>query len=152
MFNPALTGDDAIALAGQRIKSAPEEVLSLPLVGEPSYPVKDGSIIYLTDDKKGCTTAQNTTAGFVGVVVLHNIGKTGKTDDGEVYQKGDNVPVMVKGKIWVNVKSKVTDLTATLGADSNGNISTADNPLNGLRFDKPSVGSKNLTVIELTGV
>lgn len=152
MFNPALTGDDAIALAGQRIKSAPEEVLSLPLMVEPSYPVTDGSIIYLTDDKKGCTTTQNASAGFVGVVVLHNIGKSGKTSDGETYQKGDVVPVMVKGKIWAEVKSKVTDVTATVGADNNGKLSTADTPLKGLRFAQPSVGSKNLTIIELTGV
>lgn len=149
MFSPALKGDDAIALAGQRIKSMPEEVLSLPLMVEPTYPVKDGSIIYLTDDKKGCTTVQNGNAGFVGVAVLHNIGKTGKD---ETYQKGDIVPVMVKGKIWAEVKTKVTALTAVVGADAQGKLSTADTPLKGLRFAQPSVGSKNLTIIEILGV
>lgn len=152
MFTPALKGDDAIALAGQRVKSAPEEVLSLPLMIEPTYPVKDGSVIYLTADKKGCTTVQNANAGFVGVVVLHNIGKTGKNGNDEVYQKGDIVPVMIKGKIWAEVKTAVTDLTAVVGADAQGKLSTADIPLKGLRFAQPSVGSKNLTIIELTGV
>lgn len=147
-----LKGDDAIAVAGQRVKSAPEEVLSLPLMVEPSYPIKDGSLVYLTNDKKGCTTAQTTEAGFIGIVVLQHIGKTGKTADGEVYLKGDVVPVMVKGKIWAEVKTKVTDLKTAVGADTQGKISTADTPLKGLRFAQPSVGSKNLTIIELTGV
>ena len=56
MLNPLLKGDDAIALAGMRVKSMPEEVLSLPLMVNPSYPVVDGSVIYLTADKAGCNT------------------------------------------------------------------------------------------------
>ncbi|OPH36717.1 structural cement protein Gp24 [Moraxella lacunata] len=152
MFNQALTGDNAIALLGQRVKSAPEEVLSLPLMVEPTYPVKDGSPIYLTADKKGCTTVQNATAGFVGVVVLHNIGKSGKSADGEFYQKGDVVPVMVKGKIWVEAKDAVSELTGDVGASEQGQFSTSDTPLKGLRFASPSVGTKNLTIVEILGV
>ena len=148
----ALTGDNAIALAGQRVKSAPEEVLSLPLMVEPTYEVKDGSPIYLTDDKKGCTTTQNAKAGYVGVVVLHNIGKTGKGSNGEYYQKGDVVPVMVKVKIWVAVKDAVSELTGDVGADAQGQFSTSDTPLKGLRFGSSSVGTKNLTIVEILGV
>lgn len=147
-FSQALTGDDAIALAGMRVKSMPEEVLSLPLMIDPSYAVTDGSVIYLTDDKKGCTTVQNPKAGYVGVVVLNNVGKT----FGNNYIKGDVVPVMVKGKIYAPVKQAISDLSETLGADSAGKFSNADTPLNGVRFFSPSVGSQHLTIIELLGV
>lgn len=148
-FNEALKGDDLIAVAGMRVKSMPEEVLSLPLVVDPSYPVTDGAVIYLTDDKKGCTTTRNATAGYVGAVVLNQVGKSGNANN---YIKGDVVPVMVKGKLYVPVKSAVTDLSATVGADTNGVFSTTDTPVNGVRFGGLSVGSKNLTVIELLGV
>lgn len=152
-FDKLVTGDDAIAVAGMRVKSMPEEVLSLPLVVEPAYAVKDGSVIYLTADKKGCTTTQNTTVGFVGVVVAQGIGKSGRTNSTDSYIKGDVVPVMVKGKIWVHVKTKVTELSATVGADAQGKFSTADTALNGVRFAGTSTGSsQNLTILEVLGV
>ena len=149
-FAPVLSGDDSIALPGMRFKSQPEEVLSLPLMVDPAYPVVDGSPIYLTADKKGCTTTQNANAGFVGAVVLNNVGKSGTANN---YIKGDVVPVMVKGKLYVPVKTAVTNVaTAVVGADATGHFSQADTPLKGVRFHNPSVGSKNLTVLELLGV
>lgn len=149
-FAPVLSGDDLIALPGMRFKSQPEEVLSLPLMVDPAYPVVDGSPIYLTADKKGCTTTQNANAGFVGAVVLNNVGKSGSANN---YIKGDVVPVMVKGKLYVPVKTKVTDVAATaVGADTQGNFDPAGTALKGVRFHNPSVGSKNLTVLELLGV
>lgn len=149
-FTTALSGDDSIALPGMRVKSMAEEVLSLPLMVDPAYPVKSGSPIYLTADKKGCTTTQNANAGYVGAVVFANIGKTGA---GETYVKGDVVPVLVKGKLWVPVKTAVTNVaTAVTGADATGNFSQADTPLKGVRFHNPSVGSKNLTITEFLGV
>lgn len=143
MMTPLLKGDDAIAVAGMRVKSAPEEVLSLPLMIDPAYPVKDGSVIYLTADKKGATTTQNTAAGYVGIVVLN-----GMIDS---YKKGDVVPVMVKGKIWSPSVTKVTDLTTAVGANTTGQITAAIPAIGGMRFGSPSVGSQNLTVIEILG-
>jgi len=151
-MTPLLKGDDAIAVAGMRVKSAPEEVLSLPLMVDPAYPVKDGSVIYLTDDKKGCTTTQNTAAGYVGIVVLHNVGKSGHADGTDSYLKGDVVPVMVKGKLWSPVATAITDLSAVIGANTSGVISTTGTAINGLRYGGTSVGSQNLTIIELLGV
>lgn len=151
-FSQPLQGDDLIALAGMRVKSMPEEVLSLPLVAEPSYPVVNGSPIYLTADKKGCTTVQNATAGFVGAVVLNQVGKTGKTGKDDGYVKGDVVPVMVKGKLYVPVKTAVKDVTTAVGADEQGNFDPSGTALSGVRFYQPSVGSQNLTVLELLGV
>ena len=149
-FSQPRKGDDLIALPGQRVKSMPEEVLSLPLVVEPGYPVVDGSPIYLTAaDKKGCTTVQNATDGFFGVVVLNQVGKTGKDDS---YVKGDVVPVMVKGKTYVPVKTAITDVTTAVGVDANGTFDSSGTAINGMRWHSPSVGSKNLTVLEILGV
>ncbi len=155
-FSPMLQGDEAIAVAGMRIKSMDEEVLSLPLMVDPAYPVVDGSPIFLTDDKKGCTTTENTKASFCGVVVLHGIGKSGKDDNAdtgmvtEKYLKGDVVPVMVKGKLWVEATTKITDLTADVTA-TNGKFGSGTT-LNGMRWNGVSVGSKNLTQLEIMGV
>lgn len=154
-FTPMLQGDDAIAVAGMRLKSMPEEVLSLPLMVDPTYPVKDGSPIYLTADKKGCTTVANGAAGFVGFVVLHGIGKSGKTDGIETYLKGDIVPVMVKGKLWVVSGVKVTDTTTAIYATATGmltNTDTGNTKLNGVRWSGISISSQNLTPLEITGV
>lgn len=148
-FSQPRKGDDLIALPGQRVKSMPEEVLSLPLVVEPGYPVVDGSPIYLTADKKGCTTVQNATEGFFGVVVLNQVGKTGKDDS---YVKGDVVPVMVKGKTYVPVKTAITDVTTAVGVDANGTFDPSGTAINAIRWHSPSVGSKNLTVLEILGV
>lgn len=153
-FSQPLQGDDLIALPGMRFKSMCEEVLSLPLVVDPAYAVKDGSPIYLTNDKKGCTTTQNVAAGFVGAVVLNQVGKNqvGKAGKDDGYVKGDVVPVMVKGKLYVPVKSAVKDITTAVGADEQGNFDPSGTALNGVRYHQPSVGSKNLTVLELLGV
>ena len=142
-MTPLLTGDDAIAVAGMRVKSMPEEVLSLPLLVDPSYTVKDGSVIYLTADKKGCTTVQNVGAGYVGIVVLN-----GMIDS---YKKGDVVPVMVRGKIWSPSVAKITDLTTVVGANATGQITATTTAIGGVRFGGLSVGSQNLTVIEILG-
>ena len=156
-FAPVLSGDDLIALPGMRFKSQPEEVLSLPLVVDPAYPVVDGAPIYLTADKKGCTTTKVNTAGMVGVVVLNAIGKSGKatTTAPESYINGDVVPVMVKGKIWVTSKTKITNVTTAVGTSATGDFGAVDATyiaVSGVRFHNPSVGSKNLTVLELLGV
>lgn len=152
-MTPLLKGDDAIAIAGMRVKSMPEEVLSLPLLVDPAYPVKSGSLIYLTADKKGATTTQNVAAGFVGIVVHNNgVGANGKDGADDAYIKGDVVPVMVKGKIWAPSAVKVTDLTVDVGATATGQVTTALPAVAGLRFASPSTGSKNLTIIELLGV
>lgn len=151
-MTPLLKGDDAIAVAGMRVKSAPEEVLSLPLMVDPAYPVKDGSVIYLTADKKGCTTTQNTAAGYVGIVVLHNIGKSGHADGTDSYLKGDVVPVEVKGKLWAPVATAITDLSSVMAVNANGVVDPAGTAINGLRYGGTSVGSQNLTIIELLGV
>lgn len=143
-MTPLLTGDDAIAVAGMRVKSMPEEVLSLPLLVDPSYEVKDGSVIYLTADKKGCSTVQNVGAGYVGIVVLN-----GMIDS---YKKGDVVPVMVRGKIWSPSVTKITDLATVVGATADGKITATTTAVAGMRFASPSVGSQNLTVIEILGV
>lgn len=142
-MTPLLTGDDAIAVAGMRVKSMPEEVLSLPLLVDPSYEVKDGSVIYLTADKKGCTTVQNVGAGYVGIVVLN-----GMIDS---YKKGDVVPVMVRGKIWSPSVAKITDLATVVGANATGQITATLTAIGGVRFGGLSVGSANLTVIEILG-
>ncbi|MBA2057333.1 hypothetical protein H0262_05485 [Psychrobacter cryohalolentis] len=142
-MTPLLKGDDAIAVAGMRVKSMPEEVLSLPLLVDPSYTVKDGSVVYLTADKKGCTTVQNVGAGYVGIVVLN-----GMIDS---YKKGDVVPVMVRGKIWSPSVVKITDLTTVVGADATGQITATTTAIGGVRFGGLSVGSQNLTVIEILG-
>lgn len=144
MLNPLLKGDDAIAVAGMRVKSMPEEVLSLPLMIDPAYPVVDGSVIYLTDDKKGCTTTQNVDAGYVGIVVLNGLIDS--------YKKGDVVPVMVKGKIWSPSVVAITDLTTVVGANANGQITETTTAIGGVRFGGTSVGSQNLTIIEVLGV
>lgn len=143
-MTPLLKGDDAIAVAGMRVKSMPEEVLSLPLLVDPTYTVKDGSVVYLTADKKGCTTAQNAAAGYVGIVVLN-----GMIDS---YKKGDVVPVMVRGKIWSPSVAKITDLATVVGATADGKITATTTAVAGMRFASPSVGSQNLTVIEILGV
>lgn len=143
-MTPLLKGDDAIAVAGMRVKSMPEEVLSLPLLVDPTYTVKDGSVIYLTADKKGCTTVQNVGAGYVGIVVLN-----GMIDS---YKKGDVVPVMVRGKIWSPSVTKITDLATVVGATADGKITATTTAVAGMRFASPSVGSQNLTVIEILGV
>lgn len=142
-MTPLLKGDDAIAVAGMRVKSMPEEVLSLPLLVDPSYTVKDGSVVYLTADKKGCTTVQNVGAGYVGIVVLN-----GMIDS---YKKGDVVPVMVRGKIWSPSVAKITDLTTVVGANATGQITATTTAIGGVRFGGLSVGSQNLTVIEILG-
>lgn len=142
-MTPLLTGDNAIAVAGMRVKSMPEEVLSLPLMIDPSYPVVDGSVIYLTADKKGCTTVQNVGAGYAGIVVLY-----GPVDS---YKKGDVVPVMVKGKIWSPSVVAITDLTTVVGANATGQITETTTAVEGMRFGGTSVGSQNLTVIEILG-
>lgn len=142
-MTPLLKGDDAIAVAGMRVKSMPEEVLSLPLLVDPSYTVKDGSVVYLTADKKGCTTVQNVGAGYVGIVVLN-----GMIDS---YKKGDVVPVMVRGKIWSPSVTKITDLTTVVGANATGQITATTTAIGGVRFGGLSVGSQNLTVIEILG-
>lgn len=142
-MTPLLKGDDAIAVAGMRVKSMPEEVLSLPLLVDPSYTVKDGSVVYLTADKKGCTTVQNVGAGYVGIVVLN-----GMIDS---YKKGDVVPVMVRGKIWSPSAAKITDLTTVVGANATGQITATTTAIGGVRFGGLSVGSQNLTVIEILG-
>lgn len=144
MLNPLLKGDDAIAVAGMRVKSMPEEVLSLPLMVDPAYPVVDGSVIYLTDDKKGCTTTQNVNAGYVGIVVLNGLIDS--------YKQGDVVPVMVKGKIWSPSVVAVTDLTTVVGANATGQITETTTAIGGVRFGGVSVGSQNLTIIEVLGV
>ena len=144
MLNPLLKGDDAIAVAGMRVKSMPEEVLSLPLMIDPAYPVVDGSVIYLTDDKKGCTTTQNVGAGYVGIVVLNGLIDS--------YKQGDVVPVMVKGKIWSPSVVAVTDLTTVVGANATGQITETTTAIGGVRFGGTSVGSQNLTIIEVLGV
>ena len=143
-MTPLLKGDDAIAVAGMRVKSMPEEVLSLPLLVDPTYTVKDGSVIYLTADKKGCTTVQNVGAGYVGIVVLN-----GMIDS---YKKGDVVPVMVRGKIWSPSVTKITDLATVVGATADGKITATTTAVASMRFASPSVGSQNLTVIEILGV
>ena len=146
-MTPLLKGNDAIAVAGMRVKSMPEEVLSLPLLVNPAYLVKDGSVVYLTADKKGATTTQNTAAGYIGIVVLN-----GMIDS---YKKGDVVPVMVKGKVWSPSVAKITDLTTVVGATTDGKITATTGTtaaVNGMRFASPSVGSQNLTVIEILGV
>ena len=144
MLNPLLKGDDAIAVAGMRVKSMPEEVLSLPLMVDPAYPVVDGSVIYLTDDKKGCTTTQNVNAGYVGIVVLNGLIDS--------YKQGDVVPVMVKGKIWSPSVVAITDLTTVVGANATGQITETTTAIGGVRFGGTSVGSQNLTIIEVLGV
>ena len=144
MLNPLLKGDDAIAVAGMRVKSMPEEVLSLPLMVDPAYPVVDGSVIYLTADKKGCTTTQNVNAGYVGIVVLNGLIDS--------YKKGDVAPVMVKGKIWSPSVVAITDLTTVVGANANGQITETTTAIGGVRFGGTSVGSQNLTIIEVLGV
>lgn len=144
MLNPLLKGDDAIAVAGMRVKSMPEEVLSLPLMVDPAYPVVDGSVIYLTDDKKGCTTTQNVGAGYVGIVVLNGLIDS--------YKQGDVVPVMVKGKIWSPSVVAITDLTTVVGANATGQITETTTAIGGVRFGGTSVGSQNLTIIEVLGV
>ena len=144
MLNPLLKGDDAIAVAGMRVKSMPEEVLSLPLMVDPAYPVVDGSVIYLTADKKGCTTTQNVNAGYVGIVVLNGLIDS--------YKKGDVVPVMVKGKIWSPSVVAITDLTTVVGANTTGQITATTTAIGGVRFGGASVGSQNLTIIEVLGV
>lgn len=152
-MTPLLKGDDAIAIAGMRVKSMPEEVLSLPLLVDPAYPVKSGSVIYLTADKKGATTTQNVAAGYVGIVVHNNgVGANGKDGADDTYIKGDVVPVMVKGKIWAPSETKITDLTTVVGATEAGKITATLTAVKGLRFASPSTGSKNLTIIELLGV
>lgn len=152
-MTPLLKGDDAIAIAGMRVKSMPEEVLSLPLLVDPAYPVKSGSVIYLTADKKGATTTQNVAAGYVGIVVHNNgVGASGKNGAEDTYIKGDVVPVMVKGKIWAPSETKITDLTTVVGATEAGKITATLTAVKGLRFASPSIGSKNLTIIELLGV
>ena len=144
MLNPLLKGDDAIAVAGMRVKSMPEEVLSLPLMVDPAYPVVDGSVIYLTDDKKGCTTTQNVNAGYVGIVVLNGLIDS--------YKQGDVVPVMVKGKIWSPSVVAITNLTTVVGANATGQITETTTAIGGVRFGGTSVGSQNLTIIEVLGV
>lgn len=142
-MTPLLKGDDAIALPGMRVKSAPEEVLSLPLLVDPDYEVKDGSVIYLTADKQGATTVQNTAAGYVGIVVKHGVIDS--------YKKGDVVPVMVKGKVWAPVTTAITDLATVVGANETGQLAATTTAVEGLRFASTSVGSQNLTKIELLG-
>lgn len=142
-MTPLLKGDDAIAVAGMRVKSMPEEVLSLPLLVDPTYTVKDGSVIYLTADKKGCTTVQNVGAGYAGIVVLY-----GPVDS---YKKGDVVPVMVRGKIWSPSATKITDLTTVVGATTDGQITATTTAVEGMRFAGLSVGAQNLTVVEILG-
>ena len=142
-MTPLLKGDDAIAVPGMRVKSMPEEVLSLPLLVDPTYPVVDGSVIYLTADKKGCTTVQNVGAGYAGIVVLY-----GPVDS---YKKGDVVPVMVRGKIWTPSVAKITDLATVVGATTDGKITATTTAVAGMRFASKSVGAQNLTVVEILG-
>lgn len=98
-----------VAYVGQRLKSTPEDVRSMPMAG--AGVVNDGDAVVDFGDGVRCGAVEGSKR-IIGIVVLQHIGKNGRDAQGnEVYQQYDTVPVMRSGRIWV----KVTDKVSTTG-------------------------------------
>lgn len=113
------------AVIGQRLKSTPEDVRSMPMTGAGT--LNDGQVVCDAGDGVRCATVDGVLRP-VGIAVHQHIGKNGTDANGnEAYQQYDVVPVMRVGRIWV--KPAVT-ITATGGKvyvrTANG---TVNNPI-----------------------
>lgn len=141
-----------VALAGLRLKSAPEDVRSLPLQG--AGIVTDGSAVAISDDGETCTAVTGVEKEF-GIVVFQHIGKSGRTADGksEAYAQYDVVPVMTKGRIWVRPDGEVTKRgkTEKVYVTAEGKLTAVEEgntELVGAFWDVPN-NSDGLAVVDL---
>lgn len=99
--------ESKVSVAGMRLNSTPEDVRSLPYTGDGK--VIDGQLVQINDDGETCGDVTAATKNY-GVVVFSNIGKSGRSVDNksEAYIKGDVLPVMVMGRIWVTPSETIT--------------------------------------------
>lgn len=99
-----------VAVAGQRLKSTPEDVRSMPMTGAGT--LSDGQVACDAGDGVRCAAVDGVLRP-VGIVVHQHIGKNGTDASGkEAYKQYDVPPIMRVGRIWV--KPAVT-ITATGG-------------------------------------
>ncbi|MCU4397371.1 structural cement protein Gp24 [Acinetobacter junii] len=88
-----------VAVVGQRLKSTPEDVRSMPMAGTGT--LNDGQVACDAGDGVRCAVVDGVLRP-VGIVVHQHIGKNGTDSNGkEAYQQYDVPPVMRVGRIWV---------------------------------------------------
>lgn len=143
--------ESRVALAGLRLKSAPEDVRSLPLTKGTAV---DGGAVAITATGETCKAVESGDTDF-GIVVFQHIGKSGKTADGkgEAYIVNDTVPVMTKGRIWVKPVEAITArgkaakvyVTPTGGLSA---VAASNFELVGAFWDVPS-NADGLAVVDL---
>lgn len=143
--------ESRVALAGLRLKSAPEDVRSLPLTKGTAV---DGGAVAITATGETCKAVESGDTDF-GIVVFQHIGKSGKTADGkgEAYIVNDTVPVMTKGRIWVKPaetiaargKAAKVYVTPTGGLSA---VAASNFELVGAFWDVPS-NADGLAVVDL---
>lgn len=97
--------NSGVAVSGQRLKSTPEDVRSMPMAGTGT--LSDGMAVCDAGDGVRCAVAG--VLRPIGLVVLGNIGKSGIGADGkEAYKEFDVVPVMRVGRLWVKPTAAIT--------------------------------------------
>lgn len=118
-----------VAIPGQRVKSTPEDVRSMPMAGTGT--LSDGDVVTDAGDGVRCATVRDSLRP-VGIVVHQHIGKSGTNAAGkDAYKQYDVPPVMRGGRVWVK---PAVPITATGGKvyvrTANG---TTDNPIGSLQ-------------------
>lgn len=146
------------ALAGLRLKSTPEDLRSYTYSGNAK--IADGTAVAVAADGRTCTDVA-TGVTDVGIVTFQHIGKSGRSTDGksEVYIKGDCLPVLNQGRVWVApitpvvsrgraTKVYVVVSGANIGRFTDLSTETGAELVGGAFWDIPS-NSDGLAVIQI---
>lgn len=148
----AIFNDEAVE--GLRLKSTPEDIRSLTYTG--NLKISDGDIVGISNDGRSCGDIAD--YGYIGIVTFQHIGKSGLSEDRkkEVYIKGDCLPVLVQGRVWVRtmepVPNRGTGFSVIKTGVNAGKLTTAlSDPnalgLNGIFSDTAT--TEGLTIVSL---
>ena len=98
--------NEKVAVVGQRLKSTPEDVRSMPMSGTGT--LNDGQVACDAGDGVRCSVVGGSLRP-IGIVVHQHIGKNGADSNGkEAYQQYDVPPIMRVGRIWVKPAVPIT--------------------------------------------
>jgi len=145
--------ESRVAIAGMRLKSTPEDVRSLPLTS--TGIVIDGAAVAIADTGETCTAVTAEATDF-GIVVFQHVGKSGKTTDAEAeaYIKGDTLPIMTQGRIWVKpneaivARGKAAKVYVNASTGTLGKTATGNTELLGAFWDVPT-NADGLAIVNL---
>ncbi|WP_343620863.1 structural cement protein Gp24 [Acinetobacter proteolyticus] len=118
-----------VAVVGQRLKSTPEDVRSMPMAGAGT--LNDGQVACDAGDGVRCAAVDGVLRP-VGIVVHQHIGKNGSDATGkEAYKQFDVPPIMRVGRIWVKPAVAITATGGKVYVRSAN--ATTNNPMGSLQ-------------------